>query len=144
MKPWWTLAALPVASLLTALPQEPDFTLERVRNSDRAPSDETAPGASEELRWREDFDRAAWKAALTEPDLDRREERFEHLVRRFADVDAARAALKDWSEDLSEPELAWTARLALRELRRAGRRAAYLISFRDKTLKKVIKVWLLA
>jgi hypothetical protein len=61
-------------------------------------------------------DPEAWRERLTQPDLALREtelDRFLAIARRDAD---ARALLADWAADPAGGELAWTARLALREL----------------------------
>ena len=61
------------------------------------------------------FDRDRWAAALTAQDLDQREHNFDSLVELARlDPDAQRA-LEDWSKS-DAAGLAWTARLALREL----------------------------
>lgn len=70
----------------------------------------------------DDFDRDAWRARLGGRDLAAREHAFEELVELARRDDAARAALKDWSTADGDAELAWTSRLALRELERATRK----------------------
>lgn len=62
-----------------------------------------------------------WRVRLEDPDLDAREAAFQELV-----ADARRRpelveALRGWARDAAAPGLAWSARLALRELRRAPR-----------------------
>lgn len=67
------------------------------------------------------FDGEAWQAELTDPSLERREASYERLLVAAARDPQARAALEDWASDEARPDLAWTARLALRELDRAPR-----------------------
>jgi len=64
------------------------------------------------------FDAEAWKQSLGTPDLDARERSFERLVREARRHPEARAALEEWARASDVPELAWTSRLALREVRR--------------------------
>lgn len=66
------------------------------------------------------FDREAWRERLTDPDLDRREEGFGELVRAARGDREAQEALREWARGTGE--LAWTARLALREAERASDR----------------------
>jgi len=66
----------------------------------------------------ESFDHRAWEERLATRDLDERERAFAQLVDRAGDDDAARDALRAWSTDANRPDLAWTARLALREVER--------------------------
>jgi hypothetical protein len=61
-----------------------------------------------------------WKRRLSDADLDRRESAFSDLVARAREDRDLRAALEQWTSSNDAPELAWTARLALRELRNAG------------------------
>ncbi|MCY3003280.1 MAG: PDZ domain-containing protein [Planctomycetota bacterium] len=58
-----------------------------------------------------------WKKRLAQEDLDLREQAFD-LALETARRDAGlRSALEAWAKDTSAPELAWTARLVLRELK---------------------------
>jgi hypothetical protein len=66
-----------------------------------------------------EFRRDAWRAALLEPDLDRREENLDALLSRARLDPVARAFVEELARDPEAGELAWTARLALRELGRA-------------------------
>jgi PDZ domain-containing protein len=66
-----------------------------------------------------DFDAAVWRRRLTEPDLARREKSYDALQRRARLDPMARAFLEELAGDDAGGELAWTARLALRELGRA-------------------------
>lgn len=65
-----------------------------------------------------DFDHRAWEERLATKDLDTRERDFAALVEEATANDAAREALRAWSTDAGRPDLAWTARLALREVER--------------------------
>lgn len=58
----------------------------------------------------------AWRTRLTERDLALRERHFEQLIADARKDVELRAALEDWAADDAAGELAWTARLALREL----------------------------
>ena len=61
----------------------------------------------------------AWEQRLTDPDLDRRLGAFEELSRRASREPGAREQLEAWAAGGSG-ELAWTARLLLRELESRG------------------------
>jgi hypothetical protein len=61
-----------------------------------------------------------WKQRLTESDLDRRESAYSELLERARGDKALRGQLEQWSNAHDAPELAWTARMALRELRARG------------------------
>jgi len=63
------------------------------------------------------FDADLWRARLAQLDLDLRERAFGELIQATARCNAGRRALEAWAASTAEPELAWTARLALRELR---------------------------
>jgi hypothetical protein len=58
----------------------------------------------------------AWIEQLTDSDLAARERTFDRLVAAARRDASLRRALHDWSVDTNSGELAWTARLALREL----------------------------
>jgi hypothetical protein len=62
------------------------------------------------------FDADAWKERLRANDLEAREHDFERLIGEARDNDAARKQLEAWAHDDSDANLAWTSRLALREL----------------------------
>lgn len=66
------------------------------------------------------FDQATWRAALTDPDLDQREQSYERLLREARRSRAVPQALRQWAQDTTQPELAWTSRLALAELERSS------------------------
>ncbi len=70
------------------------------------------PGPNED----EAFDREGWRKKLTQSDLDGRERAYERVIDLARRKDAARQALESWANDPSQPDLAWTARLALRSL----------------------------
>jgi len=65
-----------------------------------------------------DFDHRGWEEKLATRDLEERERAFEALVDLAVADDAAREAVRAWSTDAGRPELAWSARLALREVER--------------------------
>ena len=65
-----------------------------------------------------DFDHRTWEDRLATKDLDARERAFADLVEEATANDAAREALRTWSTATDRPDLAWTARLALREVER--------------------------
>ncbi len=64
------------------------------------------------------FDPHAWEERLAARDLDERERSFAEIVELAVADDAAREALRAWSTDAGRSDLAWTARLALREVER--------------------------
>jgi hypothetical protein len=66
------------------------------------------------------WERESWRGKLSASDLDQREHAFEQLLDAARRDPEARAKLELWSEDGTDTEFAWTARLALRELERAG------------------------
>src|SRR5262245_48478216 len=65
------------------------------------------------------FDRERWRELLNASDLERRERSFDLVVKRAGFDPNARAFLEELARDPQNGELAWTARLALRELGRA-------------------------
>lgn len=102
MKGAFSAAAMAASVFLaTAGPQEPDSGRGLVRV---APANE--------------FDEQLWRARLLVPSLDARESAFEDLIARARQERAAEELLERWAT--GQDELAWTARLALRELRRTG------------------------
>ncbi|NUP97371.1 MAG: PDZ domain-containing protein [Planctomycetaceae bacterium] len=60
---------------------------------------------------------AVWKKRLAQEDLDLREQAFDLALDAALRDGGLRSALESWAKDTSAPELAWTARLVLRELR---------------------------
>jgi hypothetical protein len=64
---------------------------------------------------------AAWRERLTDADLDRREQAFSDAVQAAARDERVRGALEEFARDeRASGELAWTARLALREVERSS------------------------
>ena len=61
----------------------------------------------------------SWRARLADGDLEARERAFAELVREARGRPELVEALRAWTRDGSSPELAWSARLALREVRRS-------------------------
>ncbi|MBM3986585.1 MAG: PDZ domain-containing protein [Planctomycetes bacterium] len=68
----------------------------------------TAPATSADIE--------GWKNKLAASDLDLREQSFEALVNAARRDESLRTALEGWARDEASVELAWSARLALREL----------------------------
>ena len=94
---WTLLALLGTAALAAGVPQNPG-----------APVPSESQAALEE-----------WRARLSDEDLARREQAFEHLIQAVRQNPSLAGLLREWAADAAHPELAWTARLALRELGRA-------------------------
>jgi hypothetical protein len=68
----------------------------------------------------QDPDLQAWVRELTRPDLDLREQAYERALATAARKPALRSVLQAWARGEEGPELAWTARLLLRELGRTS------------------------
>lgn len=114
-----TLALVLFLAAPPASPQEPAEGLRRV-----AP-DSMQPGVRDEARefaraFAKDFDRPAWRERLAEPDLARRERSFDLLLKRAGLDPVARAFLEELAHDPGAGELAWTARLGLKQLGRVS------------------------
>lgn len=62
------------------------------------------------------FDGEVWRERLTEPDLARREVHFDRLVREAAVDPVLQSWVRETAAGAAQPELAWTCRLALREI----------------------------
>jgi hypothetical protein len=104
----WMFSLSPFLALALALPaQQPGAhdKLERIPPQPQQDSRGTAPGADE------------WRQKLTDSDLDRREKAYADLVESARGDRAVRSAIEQWAQGKDAPELAWSARLALRELR---------------------------
>lgn len=95
----WAVAPALVAPLLVLEPQGNASGLVRVEPQSSARASEEA---------------AAWKARLQDHDLAARERAFDDFVNALRRDEGLRRAARDW-RDASESDLAWTARLALRE-----------------------------
>jgi hypothetical protein len=97
------------------------------------PGDDDDPVVVELRVEQEEFDAATWAARLQDADLGVREQHFDQLVRRARHDAAAREWLRREVAEGAVPELAWTARLALRELDRSGvgRRLHWTFGQRD-------------
>jgi hypothetical protein len=67
-----------------------------------------------------EFERDRWRERLLQPDLEQREKSFDALLKRTRFDPVARAFLEELAADPKGGELAWTARLGLRELGRAS------------------------
>jgi len=107
-----SLLALLALPLLSAPAQTQG--LERVAPRAERPEEGRLP----DLLARE-FRGEEWRNALAVGDLERRERNFEALLQRARLDPVARAFLEELARDPAAGELAWTARLALRELGRA-------------------------
>ena len=64
-------------------------------------------------------DRETWSRRVTATDLDERELHVDELIRLATTDDHLRLMLEEWAVDNSDTERAWTARMALREVRRS-------------------------
>ena len=63
--------------------------------------------------------RIEWRERLLDTDLRRREQSFDRLIQAVRRNPSLAGLVQTWAVDASHPGLAWTARLALRELGRA-------------------------
>ncbi len=122
----WFLAGLLGGALLTgvALGQHgTDLQVERHVELDvSAPqAAERAPGTELQLRivLVDSVDVELWRGRLSSDDFDERERAFHELVLRGLKDRALFAQVQQWAgaSGLTPPDLAWTARLALREMR---------------------------
>ncbi|MBK7876668.1 MAG: PDZ domain-containing protein [Planctomycetes bacterium] len=123
---WFALAVVP-ALAVALVPQAGKAQDERAPKRERlvrvAEGADPAERTARETDEARAFDRNAWKAKLGNRDLAARERDFDTLLELARRDGAAREALEAWSQDDAAGELAWTSRLALRELgpaRRAG------------------------
>ena len=120
MNTHWTLSVLtPVCALaLCAAPQQPPAA----RKLTRVPVQDLkdAQQQPERARTPDAPKLDDWKKRLADSDLERRESAFDEVVERARDDRELRNALEQASKSTDAPELAWTARMALRELRRGG------------------------
>jgi len=66
------------------------------------------------------FDAVLWRERLQQKDLESRERNFDSLVGEAADNEAAWRKIEGWARDDSNPDLAWTSRLLLREIAHRG------------------------
>jgi len=78
-----------------------------------------AQSSSQELLFARTFDRQAWSELLQVADLEQREHHLDDLLSRARIDPQARLYLEELARAQDGSELAWTARLALRELGRA-------------------------
>jgi hypothetical protein len=117
---WLAMAALPVLATSWSWGQErsegagqdpaaPKGRLTRVMD-ERHPDGKRGDG--------ERFDRDAWRKKLAASDLEERERAFDRLSDLARQDEEAREALKEWSKNGQDPELAWTSRMLLREVGR--------------------------
>lgn len=96
----WAVAPALVAPLLVLDPQQNESGLVRVEPQSSA---------------RADLENAAWKARLQDHDLVARERAYDDFVATLRRDEGLRRAARGW-RDSNESDLAWTARLALREV----------------------------
>ena len=89
-------------------PEQGDSHPERARRGERVLSQVITDG----------FDAKRWSERLSDPDIDAREIAYCELLSLAGRNRAACLALESWAVDPTAFELAWTARLALRELKR--------------------------
>ncbi len=100
----------------------PLFGLAGPLTASGAPQDPSSPGGGNLRRvipQAPAADAVDWEARLTDPDLDLREKAFDDLVRAASRDRNLRGDLHQWAR--GSDGLAWTARLALRELEHAQR-----------------------
>lgn len=109
------LFALPLVLGLGAIPMSQEGNLRRLDPDEQ----QLDPNRMQEMFERE-FDRSRWHQRLTQADLDQRERSFDFLLKRARFDALARAYLEELAHDPQAGELAWTARLGLRELGRAN------------------------
>jgi len=114
----WIL--LPLAPLALALPgQQPAAP----RKLERIPSAQSRPLQSAPEDTQQGQPSAQdWRKRLSDSDLDRREASYSELVERARNDADARGVLEELARSNDAGELAWTARLALRELRNSNER----------------------
>ncbi len=62
------------------------------------------------------LDAGAWRARLTDADLDLREQAYEEALASAGNDGRLRSLLQDWARQADDAQLAWTSRLLLREL----------------------------
>jgi hypothetical protein len=89
-----------------------------------SPAEGKVKGKRIELIVEARVDSTGWEARLTDLDIDSREHAFDELVARARRDTSLGLAIKSWSTDSSKPELAWSARMALRELHKQRRPVA--------------------
>ncbi len=109
---WSACAALVTLASSTLRAQEPEAP--QLRRVDPAPAEPRSDPLARVFS--RQFDREEWKALLATPDLDQREKNLDDLLRRARIDPLTRVFLEELVRDADHPELAWTARLALREL----------------------------
>lgn len=104
----WMLSLSPFLALALSLPAQqagPRNKLERIPLQQLDDPRGSAPSADD------------WRQKLGDSDLERREKAFADLVENARNDRGLRATLEQWAKSTDAPDLAWSARLALRELR---------------------------
>jgi hypothetical protein len=112
MNTTWILFLAPLALAPLFVPQQPAAPGKLARVS-ADPGLQAKPSGKEPAL-------GDWQQRLTEPNLERRESAYNELLEKARGDKALREQLEQWANSDGAPELAWTARLALRELRAAG------------------------
>lgn len=113
MKTLLTIALTPaVAGFLALTAQDPKDG--RVQELTPLPTPQQPVDANQDSAV--PFDAGALKQGLRAPSLEERERSYDDLLRAARRDRAAMQTLRDWAADASDLELAWTAKLALREL----------------------------
>ncbi len=79
----------------------------------------SAPSRAPVARAATQADVDGWRDRISSADLEERERAFDALIAAAKREPSLAAAIEEWAADASTPELAWTARLALREIRDA-------------------------
>ncbi len=111
-------AATPVDAQDARVQVQADGRTGLVRVAPLAPPAAPPTGAQQDPV--EEFSPDLWLYRLSDPDLDRREEFFDEILRKARREPAAKQWLEERARDTVDPELSWTARMALRELRQRG------------------------
>src|SRR5688572_13676480 len=110
----WTTTIAASCLLAGIAPQDPAGRTFGGKLIRVAPAQQADPLARSEL---EVEDLEGWRKRLSAEDLDERERAFDELVAAAQRQPALQQALEEWSRDAADPDLAWSARLALREMR---------------------------
>ena len=111
-KRWMWLAAAPLGVAPVVIAQHGADAPREGQGKEKGRLERVDPSA--DAQEPEAFDAESWKRDLTSSDLEQRERAFERVVAQAAHDADARSALEGWSR--GGDELAWTARLALREV----------------------------
>lgn len=113
--------SLRLCVLATALLGSLAFAQHAVDEVPAQPSPKKQRGVALELVVEVEVDTAAWAQRLTNADIDARESALDEVVAGARQDRNLRYALRTWAADLTQPELAWSARMALRDLSRKAK-----------------------